>query len=68
MKTYEYNIDTRRKNMLHTTKRRKANCIHHILHRNCLVKRVIEEKIQEREDEEADIRRREYTRIWKRKH
>jgi hypothetical protein len=33
------------KNNLQTIKRRKANWIGHILHRNCLLKHVIEEKI-----------------------
>jgi len=31
-----------------TMKRRKANCMRHILHRNCLLKRVIEGKIEGR--------------------
>jgi hypothetical protein len=30
------------RNVLHTIKRRKANCIGHILRRNCLLKHVIE--------------------------
>jgi hypothetical protein len=33
-------------NILQTIKRRKANWIGHILHRNCLLKHVIEEKIE----------------------
>jgi len=33
--------------VLHATKRRKANCIGHILHRNCLLNHVIEGKIKE---------------------
>jgi hypothetical protein len=33
------------RNILHTIKRRKANCIGHILSRNCLLKHVIEGKI-----------------------
>jgi hypothetical protein len=32
-----------------TTNRRKANCIGHILHWNCLLKHVIEEKIGEKD-------------------
>jgi hypothetical protein len=34
------------RNILHTIKRRKANCIGHILRRNCLSKHVIEGKIE----------------------
>jgi hypothetical protein len=33
------------KNILYTIKRRKANWIGHILHRNCLLKHIIEGKI-----------------------
>jgi hypothetical protein len=33
-------------NILHTRKRRKANCISHILHRNCHLKHVTDEKIE----------------------
>jgi hypothetical protein len=33
------------RNILHTIKRRKANCIGHILRRNCLLKHVIEGKL-----------------------
>jgi hypothetical protein len=36
------------RNILHTTKIRKANWIGHILHRNCLLKYVIEGKLEER--------------------
>jgi hypothetical protein len=35
-------------NILHTVKRRKAKWIGHILHRNCLLKHIIEGKIEER--------------------
>ena len=35
-------------NIPHTIKRRKANLIGHILHRNCLVKHIIEGKIEGR--------------------
>jgi hypothetical protein len=35
-------------NTLHTIKRRKANWISHILRRNCLLKHVIEGKLDER--------------------
>jgi hypothetical protein len=34
------------RNILHTTKRRKANWIGHILRRNCLLKHVIEGKLE----------------------
>ena len=34
------------RNVLHTIKRRKANWFGHILHRNCLLKHVIEGKIE----------------------
>jgi hypothetical protein len=44
------------RNSLHTIKRRKANWIGHILHRNCLLKHVIEGETERRievtEDEE----------------
>jgi hypothetical protein len=36
------------RNILHTIKRRKANCIGHILRRNCLLKHVIEVKLEGR--------------------
>jgi hypothetical protein len=36
------------RNILHTVKRRKANLIGHILRRNCLLKHVIEEKMDRR--------------------
>jgi hypothetical protein len=36
------------RNILHTAERRKANCIGHILRRNCLLKHVIEGKIKGR--------------------
>jgi hypothetical protein len=35
------------KNILHEIRKRNANWIGHILHRNCLLKQVIEGKIQE---------------------
>jgi hypothetical protein len=35
-------------NILHTIKKKKANCIGHILHRNCLLKHVIEGTVEER--------------------
>ena len=34
------------RNILHEIRKRKANCIGHILRRNCLLQRVIEGKIQ----------------------
>jgi hypothetical protein len=36
------------RNTLHITKKGKANCIGHILRRNCIQKRVIEAKIEVR--------------------
>jgi hypothetical protein len=36
------------RNILHTIKRKKANWIGHILLRNCLLKHVIEGKIEDR--------------------
>jgi hypothetical protein len=36
------------RNILHTIKRRKANWLGHILRRNCLLKHVIEEKLEGR--------------------
>jgi hypothetical protein len=36
------------RNILHTIKRRKANWIGHILRKNCLLKHVIEGKLEER--------------------
>ena len=35
------------RNILHEIRQRKANCIGHILHRNCLLQRVIQGKIKE---------------------
>jgi hypothetical protein len=35
------------RNILHEIRKRKANWIGHILHRNCLLKEVIEGKIKE---------------------
>jgi hypothetical protein len=34
------------RNILHAIRKRKANCIGHILRRNCLLKQVIEGKIK----------------------
>jgi hypothetical protein len=36
-----------KKNILHTIKQRKANWIGHILRRNCLLKHVVEGKVEE---------------------
>jgi hypothetical protein len=38
--------DKAERNILHTIKRRKANWIGHILRRNCLLKHVIEGKLE----------------------
>ena len=35
-----------RRNIIHEQRKRKANCIGHILRRNCLLKQVIEGKIK----------------------
>jgi len=47
------------RNIPQTTKRRKANWISHILGRNCLIKYIIERKIEgrieAREDKEEDV-------------
>jgi hypothetical protein len=42
--------ESRRRGMfcIHTLHRRKVNCIGHILHRNCLLKHVVEGKIEGR--------------------
>jgi len=45
-------------NILHTVKRRKANWIGHILRRNCLLKQVIEGKIEGRVEVTERQRRR----------
>jgi hypothetical protein len=34
------------RNIIHTIKRRKANWIGHILRKNCLIKRIIEGKVE----------------------
>jgi ABC-type uncharacterized transport system ATPase component len=50
-----------KRNILHTTERRKANSINHILHGNCLLKHVNEGKIEEKmEVMERRGRRRKY--------
>jgi hypothetical protein len=38
------------RNILHTVKRRKTNWIGHMLHRNCVLKHVIEEKVEGRKE------------------
>jgi hypothetical protein len=47
-----------KRNVIHTTKRRKANWIGHILRRNCLPKRVIEGKVEGRIEVKGRRRRR----------
>ena len=37
------------KNILHPLKRRKGNCSDHLLHRDCLLKHIIEGKMEETE-------------------
>jgi hypothetical protein len=46
------------RNILHTIKRRKANWIGHILRRNCLLKHVIEGKLEGRIDMTVRLGRR----------
>ena len=46
------------RNILHTVKRRKADWIGHILHRNCLLKEVIEGKLEGRMEVTRRRRRR----------
>jgi hypothetical protein len=46
------------RNILHTIKRRKANWISHILRRNCLLKHVIEGKLEGRIEMTGRRRRR----------
>jgi hypothetical protein len=42
-------------NILHTLKRRRGNWIDHILRRDCLLKRVLEGKVEVKRDEEEDV-------------
>jgi hypothetical protein len=67
------------RNILHIRKRRKANWIVHILRRNCLLKHVIEGRIEgkterkrrrgsSRKQQLDDVIEREYTPHWKKKH
>src|SRR5579875_3725115 len=44
----KYYIVKEERNIVHTIKRRKANWIGHILRRNCLLKHVIEGKLEGR--------------------
>jgi hypothetical protein len=43
------------RNILHTIRRRKANWIGHIFHRNCLLSHIIEGKIIGTEGKEGDV-------------
>lgn len=59
------------RNILHVIERGKVDCIGHLLHRNCLVKRVIEGRMKGQEEEKEDVnslRKREDTRNSRRKH
>jgi hypothetical protein len=51
------------RNILHTIKRRKANWIGHILRRNCLLKQVIEGKLEGR-IEMTGRRRKDVSSYW----
>jgi hypothetical protein len=42
----KYYLVKEERNILHAVKRRKANCIGHTLRRNCLLKRIIEGRIE----------------------
>jgi hypothetical protein len=58
------------RNILHTIRRRKTNCIGHILRRNCLLKVTsLKERLQGQEDEEGDYalldNLKEARRYWK---
>jgi hypothetical protein len=51
-------MESRSKGTVYTIKIRKVNWIGHILHRNCLLRRVIEGKIEGytwRKDEDEDV-------------
>ena len=43
------------RNVLHTLNRKKANWVGQILRRNCLLKRVIEGKVEDKIQEEEDV-------------
>jgi hypothetical protein len=45
------------RNIVHTIKRRKANWIGHILHRNCLLKHVIDGKLDDRKKNDGKSRK-----------
>ena len=45
------------KYILHTTKRKKANWIGHILHKNSILKQVIEERIEGKDRSEGNTRK-----------
>jgi hypothetical protein len=47
------------RHFIHRVKRRKANWLGHILHRNCLLKHVIEGKIEERVTERRGRKRKQ---------
>jgi hypothetical protein len=59
------------RNILHTIKRRKANWIGHILRRNCLLKHVIEGKLEGKTETQGRRRKqllddlKEKRRYWK---
>jgi hypothetical protein len=44
----KYCLQSKQRNILHTMKRRTANWVGHILHRNCLLKHIIEGNIEGR--------------------
>ena len=45
------------RNIIHTIKIRKANWIGHVLHKNCLLKHIIEGKIEEGDRSDGKARK-----------
>jgi hypothetical protein len=46
------------RNILHIVKRRKANWIFHILHRNCLLKHITEGKVKKKDRSDGKMKKR----------
>ena len=49
------------RNILHEIRKRKSNWIGHILRRNCLLQRVIEGKIEDKDRDRSDRKRKKKT-------
>ena len=49
------------RNILHEIRKRKSNWIGHILRRNCLLQRVIEGKIEDKDRDRSDRKTRKKT-------